>query len=499
MAFQIPTLADARDLLIAVGRAVFPGRNYGNLKTYHARRATFLAAAMTQIHAHVASVQDDVMPDTASDDGPIDRWGDIVGITRKSATPARKSAVGRVYGTAGTPVAAGEELVHQASALTYEVSSAAVVGGSDYVDVDIAAIDVGSQTKLLRGQVLEFVSTPAGLNTGVVLQDDLDEDGYDAEPFGAYRARVLATFSEPTAGGTQADYVAWMLALEGVDAAYAYPNRAGLGTVDVVALHRGSGSDRELDAGDQEDVMDALGELAPSQVAGVGGSLRHLDVVIEEEDVEVIVSPSGEAAYAFDWTGGPMTVLAWTGATRILQFTADRPATMKAGHRISLKGVGSAQDGEELTIEALSSTDAVILEEAPTVAPVATDLAYSGGPLVTPIRDAILAHMNGENVFAGRGLIPRTQGQLDEDGETTIGLEVLAEGIGPANPDGIYGTWNGGLLIAIIGKIVAYKGGVRNYSIALPAADVEATDYEFPDDDQIGLIAPGSVLIRGAT
>lgn len=499
MAFQIPTLAEARDLLIAVGKAVFPGRNYGNLKSYHARRATFLAAAVTQLSSQIASVQDDVMPDTASDDGPIDRWGGIVGVDRKSATPARKSAVGRVYGTIGTPVAAGQELVHQSSSLQYKVSAAAIVGGAEYVDVDIEAIDTGSQTKLLRGQVLEFVATPAGLQTGVVLQDDLDEDGYDDEAFGAYRARVLATFSEPTAGGTQADFVAWMLELEGVDSAYAYPNRAGLGSVDVVALHRGSGSDRELSAGDQEDVIDHLEELAPAQLAGVGGSLRHLDVVIESKSVEIVITPNGEAAYSFDWIGGPLTVLTWTAATRILRFTAARPASMKAGHRISIKGIASAQDGEELTIEALSSTDSVILESVPNVPPVATDVVYSGGPLVTPIRDAILAHMNGENVYAGRGQVPRTQGQLDTDGETTIGLEVLAEGIGPANPAGAYGTWNGALLRSILGKIAGYKGGVRNYSITTPATDVEATDYDFPNDSQIGLIAPSAVLIHGAT
>jgi hypothetical protein len=44
-----------------------------------------------------------------------------------------------------------------------------------------------------------------------------------------------------------------------------------------------------------------------------------------------------------------------------------------------------------------------------------------------------------------------------------------------------------------------YKGGVRNVTIATPATDVEATDYDFPDDDQIGLIIPRRVLVRGST
>jgi uncharacterized phage protein gp47/JayE len=500
MAFVIPSLSETRDFVIAVGKAVFPDRNYGNLRSYLARRATFLAAAVTQLHAHISSVQDDVMPDSASDGAPINRWGTITGTDRKSATAARKSSAGRVYGVAATAVDAGEELLHQASGLRYEIATSTTIGGSGYVDADIVAIDTGSQTKIEAGQILQFVSTPAGLQTGVVLQADLDEDGYDDEAFGAYRKRVLATFSEPTAGGTDADYVAWMLEIEGVSSAFCYANRAGLGTVDVLALHTGSGTARELDSGDQEEVLEYLEERAPSQVAGVNGSLRHLDVVIDEQDVELVLDPNGEAAYAFDWTGGPMTVATWTSATRTLEFTADRPASMKAGHRIVLKGVGSAQDGTEYTIEALGAADdEIILEEAPTVDPVATDLVYSGGPLTTPIRDAIVAHMNGEDVYAGRNRIPRTQGQLDEDGESVVGLEVLAEGIGPANPDGAYGAWNGSLLRSLLFQIAMYKAGVRNVTISTPAADVDAEDYEFPLDEQIGLIAPGSVLVRGST
>jgi hypothetical protein len=493
VAFKIPSLSETRDFLLAVGKAVFPDRNYGNLRSYHSRRATFLAAAVTQLHAHIDSVQDDVMPDTASDDGPIDRWGAILGVTRKSATPARKSAALRVYGTAATPVDQGEELVHAASGLRYQVAANATVGGGGSVDVDVEAIDTGAQTKLDAGQVLQFVATPAGLRGSALLVLDIDEDGYDDEPFGAYRKRVLAVFSEPTAGGTQADYVAWVLELEGVSSAYAYPNRAGLGTVDLVGLHTGSGSARELDAGDQATLLAYV--RAPSQIAGVGGALRHLDVVIEEEDVEIVLEPSGEAAYAFDWIGGPMTVAVWTAGTRTLQFTANRPASMKAGHRVVIKGVASAQRGEEHTIEALSGADSIILEDVPDVAPAATDLVYSGGPLVTPIRDAIVAHMNGETVYAGRSRVPTPESSL----ESTVGLEVIAEGIGPANPGGAYGTWIGDLLRSVLYQIAMYKGGVRNLTIVEPATDVEATDYEFPDDDQIGLIAPGAVIIRGST
>lgn len=501
MAFRIPSLAEARDFIIAVGQAVLPDRNFGELRSYHSRRATFLAAAVTQLHAHIKSVQDDVMPDTASDGGPIERWGAILGVARKSATPARKAAAGRVFGTAGTPIDLGEELVHQSSGLRFKIATATTVPGGGSLLVDIVAIDTGSATKLAKGQVLEFVTTPVGLQTAVRLELALDEDGYDKEGFGAYRSRVLAQFSEPTAGGTQADFVEWMLELEGVSSAYAYPNRSGLGTVDLVGLHTGSGTARELDAGDKAALLAYVSERAPATLSGAGGSLRNLDVVDEPNDVEIVLTPSGEAAYAFHWQGGPLEVFAWTVGTRKLQFTAARPPSMKAGHTLTMKGVAvpGSQDGAEHVIEALDGADAVILQEAPDVAPAATDLVYSGGPLVASIRDAIVAHMNGENVYSGRNRIPQTQGQLDENGESVVGLEILAEGIGPANPDGVYGAWNGDLVRGVLYQLAMYKAGVRNADIVTPATDVEATDYGFPDDDQIGLISPRMVLVRGAT
>lgn len=498
MPFKVPSLVEMRDLLRAVGRHLFPDRNYGSLYSYHSKRATFVAAAVTQIHAHVDTVQKDVMPNTAADDGPIDDWGEIKGIERKGATPARKAAAGRVRGANGTAVPVDQELVHPASGLRYKIATGTTVPSALFVDADIVAIDTGAQTRLLAGEVLEFVSVPVGLETEVVLQKDLDEDGTDREQFGAYRRRVLASFSDETSGGSQSDYVKWALEVEGVAYAFAYANRAGLGTVDVVGLHSGSGAARHLNSGEREELLAYLKTKAPASVAGTPGALRVLETVSDEQDVEIVLTPNGQAANAFDWTGGALTVLLWTAATRTLQFTADRPASMKAGHRLSFKGAVTAQDGREFKIEALSGTDSVILETAPTVAPANLDLVYSGGPLVTPIRNAIVGHMNGEIVYAGAGSVPLPESAI----ESTVGLEVLAEGIGPANPDGKYNggvVWIGGLIEAVLAAIAMSKAGVRNVEIVAPAADYEATDDAFPNDAQIHLIVPGSVLVRGAT
>lgn len=496
MGFKIPSFSETRDFLIAVGKALFPDRNYGNVRSYHSRRAAFLSAAVTQLHAHIAQVQKDVMPDTASDDGPIDQWGGIVGTDRKPATPARKAAAGRVRGLNGISVPLDQELVQPSSGLRFKIAKGTTVPAAGFIDCDIVGIDTGVQTRLLKGTVLEFVAVPAGLETQVTLQKNLDEDGFDAEQFGAYRTRVLDTFSKPTSGGSQSDYVKWALMVTTISSAYAYPNRAGIGTVDVVGLHTGTGTARSLSGGEIADLLAWLKSLAPAHIAGEPGALRVLTTIIDAQNVEIVLTPNGETANAFDWTGGPLTVSAYTAGTREVQVTGGSlPSSLKAGHRVSFKGVASAQDGSEFTIEALSAVDKFILQTAPAVNPAATDLIYSGGPLVTPIRTAIVAHMNGETVYAGKNGVPTPESGL----ESTVGLEVLAEGIGPANPGGIYGTWSGGLIRAVLGKIAIYQRGVRNYNITTPGADYEATDDVFPNDAQIHLIGPNSVLIRGST
>lgn len=492
MNYKVPTLAEATSFLRALWRGLFPDRNLGSTRSYHYRRVQIIAAAQTEIHAHVDSAVSDVMPDSATG-AAATRWGELVGTVRKGATGARKSDALLVRGTAATAINSGEELVHQSSGLRFQIAEDEVVPVSGEIAVDIAAIDTGAATRLLAGQVLEFVSTPAGLETQAELQIDVDEDGDDSEQDPAYKTRYLATMKEPTAGGTQADYVAWALQVTGVAAAFAYPNRAGLGTVDLVGLHAGTGSARELNAGERDDLLAYVAAKAPAQMSG--GALRVLVVTLETEDVEITIETNGDAAYAFDWVDDvPPEVLTVDAPNRTIQFAADRPSTMKAGDRIVIKGVSSDSDGDVLIIEALGGADdEIILQEWPPVDPDASDLVYAGGPLTATIRDAIVAHMNGGIVYAGPDgpLTEATVGSM-------VNVRVLADGIGSANPAGIYGAWSGGLIVSILEKLATYTRGVRDATVITPASNQEASDPAFPNDDEIGLIAPGKILVRGA-
>lgn len=518
MSFKIPSLDETRTFLAALGKALFPSANYGSRRSFHGRRSTYVASAVTQLHSHADSAQRDAHPLTAGDGPPINAWGDAVQVARKGATPARKEAAGRVRGTGGSTVTVGAQLVDPASGLFFLINSSVTIPGAPgvdgFFDADIVADEssgsVGSQTRLAAGTVLNFVgSAPAGIQSSVVLQLDLDEDGFDAEPFGGYRARVLATFSQPTSGGNQADFVKWALAsLNTITSAFCYPERAGRGTVDVAVFYNGSGTARAVTLADRDTVAAYIQTQAPFQISGIGGGLRLLTTIADPQPVEILIETSGQSAFTFDWddSSNP-TVAAWQpgGVTNKLQFAATLPASLRAGHRIVLVGVATAQDGREFTVESIAGSDSVILAADPPVpvAPVATDKIYSGGPVVTPIRNAIVAHLDGQIVYAGRGLTPLPASTAESSGVSIIGLDILAEGIGPANPAGKYNspngpTWSGGILRAALFSIAKYQNGVRNVTVTTPSSDYEALDDPFPTDNQIHYVTPGAVVVRSA-
>jgi uncharacterized phage protein gp47/JayE len=492
MSFKVPTLTEMHAFLNAMLRSLRPELNVGSRWSWHFKRNKVAAAVATDVHAHVAAIARDVMPDTATGDFAT-RWGAIVNVQKKGATPARKSSALRVTGTAAATVAVGNELVHQATGLRFQVNQAAAIPGVApfQVDVDVVAIDVGSATRLAKGEKLAFTAPPAGINTIATLQLELDEDGFDAEQEAAYRLRYLARLGEPQSGGNQADFVAWALSVTGIDQAYCYPNRAGLGTVDVVGLHAGNGSDRILSADENAALLAVLKSKAPSQLGGQGGGLRVLTAQTNTQVLELTVTPTGAPDTDFDWDDSvPPTVVAWNAGTRALQLSA-RPASLQAGHRIILKSVATEQDGRQYKVEALSGGDTVILEVAPENAPAAPDLVYSGGPLVDPIRDALIAHVNGEIVYAGDGApLPASKAS------STVNLRVLAEGMGTANPGAKYGTWSGSLLRSVLSKIAMYARGARTCTVIEPAADFDAIDYAFPLDYKIGFATAVSVIVR---
>lgn len=500
MGYKVPTIDELQTFLTALFKGLFPDRNVGSRFSFYWKLVKVIAGAVTDVHAHVDVAGKDFMPDTTSKSA-LDRWLKIVGLLRKAATPSRKSAAARATGTIATPIPSGSVLLHRASGQLFQINTTTTIGAGGTVDCDVVAVSVGSATRLKKGEQLEFSTPIAGVSQNVKLVLDLDEDGFDSELDGGALVRLLAALAQPTSGGNQADFVRWCLAQLGVNSAYCYPNRAGIGSVDVAVLHAGTGNSRFFTLGERNALLATLIQLAPANLAG--GALRVLDTVGEATNVEVMITPNGESQYAMDWDdAAPATVLAWTPASRTLQFNGPRPATMKAGDRVCLKGVASDEGGEPVVIESLTSTDSVVLQTLPKkkdgtdATPVATDIAYAGGPLTSIVRDAIIAHLNSDVLYASRNG-PLAGAVAASQGISTANLRILLTGIGTSNPLGKYGTWTGALRKGALATICLYTRGVRSHTVVLPVAEnTESTDYPFPVDGQIGMLSVGSVLVR---
>jgi hypothetical protein len=135
---------------------------------------------------------------------------------------------------------------------------------------------------------------------------------------------------------------------------------------------------------------------------------------------------------------------------------------MAAGDRIVVEGTS----GVELTIESLSGTDAVVIVKDRGQTPLALAEVYSGGPLVTPVRDAIVA---------------------------------LVDSLGPRVDEYGAARWVSTVYHSHLFESIQTTEGVLNTQIVTPAADVTPTATAYPvDDSQINLITSGNVLVRYA-
>jgi hypothetical protein len=249
--------------------------------------------------------------------------------------------------------------------------------------------------------------------------------------------------------------------VQAIASAYVYPLRRGRGSVDLAALHAGSGSVRVLSPQERAALQTLIDARRPVHLK----SFRVLDVHVRPVDVEVTLEERPGAEHAWDWDDtAPLEVAAWEGATRTLTFTTDRPSDMAAGDRLVVKtALGS---GAELAIEALhADSDKVVLARAPSAPPTPGDAVYSGGALVISVRAAILAHIDA---------------------------------LGPAVGEHGTGEWDDALSPARILAEVLKLEGVRNGTVLAPAVKVTPADPPFPTDGWVELLVPRQVLVRRA-
>lgn len=463
MAFDTPSLDDRHEFALQLFRVLMPELDVSEF-SHNWKWSRTMSGAVFGNDAHVNAVQNDVMPDTATLD-MADRWGNIRGVKRKGATTSFKSKALRFNGTAGTPVPDQTLLVHTPTQLQFKTSGTQVIGATGFVDIDVASIDTGSKTRLNAGEVLTIQNGGiAGVQDDAELQLAIDQGGDDAELDGDYVPRYLNRFKNPPLGGTAKNFEDQATTQAGIAQAYCYPNRVGFGTVDLAALHDGSGSLRVLTPTEVTTLQTALNALRPVAMK----AFRVLTVVTQTQNVEATIIDDGGIAHVFDWDDTtPPTCLAWTAGTRTLQFAGgSRPSTMQPNDRIT---ISDGATGAERVIESLSGVDSVVLAVDVTGdVPTPGSTIYSGGPLVAPARAAV---------------------------------QALLDSLGTANPDTQrYGAWEGNLRPNALGRVLTGVDGVLDIgTLVTPSSTVVANDpFQNPTDSTIGLLIAGRILIRKA-
>lgn len=484
-----PGLDGCHDLLLADAVNRLPEKDWSQ-GSDNWKRLRIMALAMVSLHRHGDVIETDLWPDTCSglDSVPpspmLDRHGFIRGVLRKPATAAYRAAAFRAPGTEGSTVAINTELVHQDGTI-YIVTAGGTVGAGGYVDLDIAGDDreypdgvldgVGKKTRKQAGEYLTFVSPPAGIASRGQLVLPLNQGGVDRESDAAYRPRILDKIAQPGMGGNANDYRTWAMAEPGVDEAYVYPTRNGLGSVDLAFLHSGTGAERIPTEPERDAVKDAIDVVRPIATL----PFRVLEVVENPVLVEIRVEPV-DAEWEFDFydAGGLYQVSAWDAATRKLTFVA-RPPDLIAGHRIVYKNVATPNTGMQALVEALGPGDEdvtlaaqmVVLDPetepaVPLEAPEVGALVYSGGPLTEPVRRSIVEL--ADSLGPGRGLDPLM----------------------------VNGRWDDTLRSSVIFKEVQLHEGVLETYPVTPTANVVAANS--PPAATVGLVTISQAIVRKA-
>lgn len=187
-----------------------------------------VAGAAHMLHGHLEYLAKQILPDL-SDREYLLRQAALFDIQLKTAVFASGNVT--VTGTDGSVVDLGAILLRSDGTQYETVSTATIAGG--VATVAVFAVLAGADPNCAAGVVLTFQSPIAGVNSSATVATGGLAGGSDEETTDSLRARFLERMRSPPNGGSEADYVAWALAVAGVTRAWCYPLELGAGTVVV--------------------------------------------------------------------------------------------------------------------------------------------------------------------------------------------------------------------------------------------------------------------------
>ena len=225
--FIVPTLEEIRASILRDYQTYYPNADTSEDSDAYAR-ASSLAACAEGIYAHQKWLIKQFFPDTA-DTEFLEKHAGLRGLRRRNATyAAGKGAT--ISGNPDAVIAVGLQIKTEDGRF-YETTESAVISASGSVVVAVRSLATGAVQNIKTATKGSFMAAPVGVSTDVVLNDVVGAT--NAESDSSLLERLLNKIRRPAAGGNKYDYKDWALEVDGVEQAYVYPLRRGLGTVDI--------------------------------------------------------------------------------------------------------------------------------------------------------------------------------------------------------------------------------------------------------------------------
>ena len=225
--FIVPTLEEIRASILRDYQTYYPNADTSEDSDAYAR-ASSLAACAEGIYAHQKWLIKQFFPDTA-DTAFLEKHAGLRGLRRRNATyAAGKGAT--VSGNPDAVIAVGLQIKTEDGRF-YDTTESAVIPASGSVIVAVRSLATGAAQNIKTATKGSFMAAPVGVSTDVVLNDVVGATNSESDS--SLLERLLNKIRRPAAGGNKYDYKDWALEVDGVEQAYVYPLRRGLGTVDI--------------------------------------------------------------------------------------------------------------------------------------------------------------------------------------------------------------------------------------------------------------------------
>ncbi|MDR4896004.1 baseplate J/gp47 family protein [Yersinia kristensenii] len=274
-----PTVEVVRDNILRDIRNLLADADISQDSDYFIR-ASSVASCAAGIYQDQGWIVRQIFPDTA-DIEFLELHCRTRGIVRKPANTATGAI--DLTGEPNATVASG--LTVTRDSLSFVTTEQAIIGLDGKLTVTAQSTVQGSAGNTAQLMSGTLSSTPDGVDTTVII--GLMRGGTDPESPEDLLARLLDIIRRPPAGGNKYDYKRWALEIPGVTAAYVYPLRRGLGTVDIVITSADGLPSEAIIAATQAHIDDVRPVTAKSSLV--------MSPTIKTFDIDVKVALSGMA------------------------------------------------------------------------------------------------------------------------------------------------------------------------------------------------------------